>query len=131
MTSMPPPEITLRRVAIVGTGLIGTSIAMAASRAGATVTGWDLDPVVLATAAAHSGLGLAASLEAAVADADLVVVATPIAAVAASVAAVLRLAPTALVTDAASVKTAVIDNVRAAVGSENSSGSSSNWIWIS
>jgi len=119
MTSMPPPEITLRRVAIVGTGLIGTSIAMAASRAGATVTGWDLDPVVLATAAAHSGLGLAASLEAAVADADLVVVATPIAAVAASVTAVLRLAPTALVTDAASVKTAVIDNVRAAVGPED------------
>ena len=32
------------RVAVVGTGLIGTSIAMASVRAGETVRGFDADP---------------------------------------------------------------------------------------
>jgi chorismate mutase len=31
------------RVAVVGTGLIGTSVALAAARTGAVVTGWDAD----------------------------------------------------------------------------------------
>ncbi len=115
MTSTPPPEAEpgFRRVAIVGTGLIGTSIAMAAARAGASVVGWDLEAAVLAAAAARSGLEPAAGIEEAVHDADLVVVATPIAAVAGAVAASLRLAPDAVVTDAASVKTHVIDGVSA------------------
>ena len=39
------------RVAVVGTGLIGTSIAMAASRVGCDVVGWDPDPASLALAA--------------------------------------------------------------------------------
>jgi prephenate dehydrogenase len=116
MTSMPPPEVgrPIQRVAIVGTGLIGTSIAMAAKRAGASVTGWDLDPAVLGSAASRGGLEPATSLQAAVSGVDLVVVATPIAAVAEAVAAALRLAPQAIVTDAASVKTHVIDDVRRA-----------------
>ena len=58
-----------------------------APRAGDEVTGWDLDPALLEAAATTSGLTPAPSLEAAVADADLVVVATPIGAVPASVAA--------------------------------------------
>jgi prephenate dehydrogenase len=117
MTSMPPPEgdPSIRRVAIVGTGLIGTSIAMAAARAGARVLGWDLDPAVLATAADRGGLEPAGSLDAAVASADLVVVATPIAAVSGAVGAALRSSPHAIVTDAASVKTHVIDEVRGGV----------------
>ena len=88
---MAPPEDpgylshSIRRVAVIGTGLIGTSIALAAHRAGDEVTGWDLDPAVLEAAAATGGLTPAPSLEAAVADADLVVVATPIGAVPASV----------------------------------------------
>ena len=32
------------RLAIVGTGLIGASIGLAARRAGVAVTGWDVDP---------------------------------------------------------------------------------------
>ena len=39
------------RVAVVGTGLIGTSIAMASTRVGCVVTGWDPDPASLALAA--------------------------------------------------------------------------------
>src|SRR4030095_15723920 len=44
------------RVAVVGTGLIGTSIAMAAVRAGEAVRGFDADPDALARAAEASRL---------------------------------------------------------------------------
>ena len=112
---MAPPERapSLRRVAVIGTGLIGTSIALAARRAGAAVAGWDRDPAVLATAASGAGLTPAGSLDEAVGGADLVVVATPIGAVPGAVVATLAAAPSAIVTDAASVKTPVIDEVRA------------------
>ena len=46
MTSTDP-----ERIAVVGTGLIGTSIAMASSRVGCDVVGWDPDPASLALAA--------------------------------------------------------------------------------
>jgi len=112
---MAPPDRapSLRRVAVIGTGLIGTSIALAARRAGAAVAGWDRDPAVLATAAAGAGLTPAGSLDEAVDGADLVVVATPIGAVPGVVVAALAAAPSVIVTDAASVKTPVIDEVRA------------------
>jgi prephenate dehydrogenase len=70
---------------------------------------------VVVVAAAHGGLTSAPSLEVAVADADLVVVATPIGAVPASVAAALAASSDAIVTDAASVKTRVIGDVRNSV----------------
>src|SRR5436309_9071919 len=82
MTSMPTPEPSagppIDRVAIVGTGLIGTSIAMAAARAGCTVRGWDIDPGVATRAAARSALTARPTSEEAVADADVVVVGAPI-----------------------------------------------------
>jgi len=68
----------IERVAVLGTGLMGTSVAMAAARAGASVTGWDRDPETTARAAALGGFTQAASSEEAVDDADLVVVCTPI-----------------------------------------------------
>ena len=71
------------RVAVVGTGLIGTSIAMAAVRAGEAVRGFDADPGALARAAERSGLTPSASLEECVAGATLVFVCTPIPALAA------------------------------------------------
>jgi prephenate dehydrogenase len=112
---MPPPDGTpspIQRVAVIGTGLVGTSIALAARRAGAEVVGWDVDAGVLAAAAGGGGLKAAVSASDAVADADLVVVATPIGAVPAAVVAALAHAPDAIVTDAASVKTRVIEDVR-------------------
>lgn len=117
---MPPPDGTtsaLHRVAVIGTGLVGTSIALGARRAGAQVVGWDVDDGVLAAAAGGGGLMAADSASAAVDGADLVVVATPIGAVPAAVVAALRDAPGAIVTDAASVKTQILHDVRAAAPS--------------
>src|SRR2546422_4262428 len=112
MTSMPTPdpfaERPADRVAIVGTGLIGTSIAMAAARAGCPVRGWDIDPDVAARAAARSGLTACTTADEAVTGADLVIVSTPIGAVASSVAFALRAAPEAVVADAASIKEHVV-----------------------
>jgi prephenate dehydrogenase len=98
----------IRRVAVLGTGLIGTSVGLAAARIGITVTGWDHDAEVLARATANGSLASADGLERAAADADLVVVCTPIADVASTVARVLRAAPDAVVTDVASVKGAIV-----------------------
>lgn len=116
MTSMPPDDaaaraVSIDRVAIVGTGLIGTSIALAATRTGATVTGWDLDPSASERAAAGGGLLARGSLEEAVRGAELVVVCTPIQHIAAAVTRVLVLAPTAIVTDAGSIKAHVVSQV--------------------
>lgn len=118
MTSMPTAEPSvgrpIDRVAIVGTGLIGTSIAMAAARAGCTVRGWDIDPGVATRAAARSALTACATSEQAVADADVVIVCTPIGAVASSVVSALRTAPGAVVADAASIKEHVVAEIRSA-----------------
>ena len=96
------------RVAVIGTGLIGTSIAMAAIRAGDQVRGFDVDPAVLDAAAERSGLVPAGDLEAAVRGATLVFVCTPIPSVAGLVAELLRPNPDAIVTDVASVKSHVV-----------------------
>jgi prephenate dehydrogenase len=115
MTSMVPEAgpRPIERVAVVGTGLVGTSIAMAAARAACAVRGWDADPEVAARAAARTRSAAAASLEEAVAEADLVIVCTPIDALAGSVVASLRAAPGALVIDTGSVKTRIVDEVAA------------------
>jgi prephenate dehydrogenase len=105
--------MTSARVAVAGTGLIGTSIAMAAARAGDRVTGWDGDPSHATRAAARGGFGAVASLEEAVADADIVVVATPITTLADVVARTLAATSHAVVTDAGSVKSLVLDGVAA------------------
>src|SRR5581483_8817894 len=97
------------RVAIVGTGLMGTSVALAAARRGDEVTGWDPDDSVLATAAARGALDAGASLEHAVGGAELVVVAAPIAQLPAVVADVLQAAgPATTVTDIGSTKASVV-----------------------
>jgi prephenate dehydrogenase len=73
--------VTLERLAIVGTGLIGASVGLAARRAGvARVVGYDADPEFLAVAAEREALHEPAeSLVGAVEEAELVVVATPVA----------------------------------------------------
>jgi prephenate dehydrogenase len=102
------------RIAVIGTGLMGTSAALAARRRGDDVAGWDPDPEVLAGAAAREALFPAASLEEAVGDAALVVVAAPIAQLPSVVADVLEASGEATVTDVGSTKASV---VRAANGS--------------
>ena len=98
------------RLALIGTGLIGASIALAAKRAGAgVVAGWDADPAALAGAADRGAIEVAApSLRDAVAEAELVVVAVPVAALGESVSAVLAVAgEVTTVTDVGSTKAAV------------------------
>lgn len=95
------------RVAVVGTGLMGTSIAMAAARVGDAVRGFDVDGAVLSRAAERSGLTPAGRLAECVTGSTLVFVCTPIPAVAGTVAEALGLAPDAVVTDVASVKSHV------------------------
>jgi prephenate dehydrogenase len=103
-------------IAVLGTGLIGTSIALGATRAGMRVTGWDRDTTTAERAAATGALVAAPTLTEAVAGAELVVVCTPIAAVPSTAVAALRAAPEAVVTDAASIKGHVVGAVAAAVG---------------
>jgi len=102
-----------RSVAVLGTGLMGTSIALAATRAQIAVTGWDADPAVASVASGMGALEPADDLAAAVAGADLIVVCTPLATVADVVAAALDAAPDAVVTDVGSVKEAVLRDVAA------------------
>jgi prephenate dehydrogenase len=80
----------MQRLAIVGTGLIGASVGLAARAAGVDeVRGWDVDPDALAVAAEREAVEASGSLDEAVADAELAVVAAPVAELPAEVAAVL------------------------------------------
>jgi prephenate dehydrogenase len=91
-------------VTVVGTGLLGTSVALAARRSGARVTGWDTDAATLRDAAGAFD-ERASSLEDAVAGAELVVVAVPVASLATAAREVLDAAPAAAtVTDVGSTK---------------------------
>ncbi len=99
---------------MIGTGLIGTSVALAAARTGCAVSTWDAAPDVSARASGIAGSRAAASLVDAVAGADIAVVATPIPTIPQLVADCLTSSPGLVVTDVGSVKTAL---VRAAIGS--------------
>jgi prephenate dehydrogenase len=99
------------RVHVVGTGLIGTSLGLALRHHGDEVTLED----VIATHAALArdlGAGRLAGPEGPEETPDLVVVATPPDVTAACVADSLRRWPTAVVTDVASVKGAVVAALR-------------------
>jgi prephenate dehydrogenase len=101
------------RLAVVGTGLIGASVGLAAKRAGVErVTGWDADAESLAVAADRGAVDEAAdSLQDAVGDADLAVVATPVAMLKEQVAAALGAGSTATVTDVGSTKGGLCESV--------------------
>src|SRR5438067_6941715 len=87
------------RVAVIGTGLIGASVGLAARRAGHDVRGWDADGATLAAAVARGAVEAAEDADAAAAGAELVVVAVPVTSAAAAVGAALAAAPAASVTD--------------------------------
>jgi prephenate dehydrogenase len=96
------------RVAIVGTGLIGASVGLAARAHGHDVRGWDPDPHALETAASREAAVAADSFGAALDGAELVVVAAPIADLPATVAAALGAGGDATVTDVGSTKASVV-----------------------
>jgi prephenate dehydrogenase len=96
------------RIAIIGTGLMGSSVALAAQRRGDEVSGWDPDPDALAAAVGRGAVTAVASLEEAVADVELAVVAAPIAQLPTMVVAVLTASGDATVTDVGSTKASVV-----------------------
>jgi prephenate dehydrogenase len=100
------------RLAVVGTGLIGASVGLAAKRAGVSrVTGWDPDAESLSVAAERGAVDdVADSLAAAVDGAELAIVATPVASLKAEVAATLA-AGAATVTDVGSTKSGLCATV--------------------
>jgi prephenate dehydrogenase len=102
------PAPGVERLAVVGTGLVGTSVALAARRAGVACSGFDVDADVSAEAAALGALSVAASLTEAVSGAQIVVVAVPAGSAAAVVRDVLAASgPEVVVTDVTSTKRAV------------------------
>jgi prephenate dehydrogenase len=93
------------RLAVVGTGLVGTSVALAAGRGGVRCRGYDADSGVLDGAGSRGALEPASSLADAVADAELVVVAVPVGSAPAVVQEVLDAVDEGtVVTDVASTK---------------------------
>jgi len=103
------------KIAIIGMGLIGASIARASRRAGlATVmAGYDANPAAMADVAALALVDdVADSAEAAVADADLVIMAVPVGAVGAVAETIIpHMKPGAVLTDTGSTKRSVLRDV--------------------
>jgi len=104
------PERQSNRIAILGTGLIGASIGLAARAGGVSVVGWDPAPEALRTAKRRRAIDCAAkSLEAAVADTKIVVLAAPLDAIIEQLPAVFKHAAAgALIIDCAGVKMPVV-----------------------
>ena len=97
------------RLAILGTGLIGASIGLAARNAGWRVTGYDLDAAAAAAARERGALDdVAEGPAAAIAGATVVVVAAPVAATVALLRGFPPAPEAALVIDTASVKAPVV-----------------------
>jgi prephenate dehydrogenase len=71
--------VEVKRLGIIGTGLIGASVGLAAKRAGAErVVGYDVSETTLETARERGAVDTAAIAAREVADADLLVVAAPV-----------------------------------------------------
>lgn len=105
------------RIAIIGIGLIGSSIARAAAETGAAghVTLYDVSQAVRAKAATLELGHVAGTPGEACADADCVILCVPVGAIAAATQAISdRLKPGAILTDTGSVKSQAISDMRAA-----------------
>ena len=103
------------RIAIVGVGLIGGSLALALKAAGAVreVVGVGRDPASLALALKHGLIDRASDLAGALVDCDLVLLATPVGQMGGIMQAMSsQLEPQTLVTDAGSTKQDVVALMR-------------------
>lgn len=103
--------MSVRSVAIIGLGLLGGSIGLAikARGPGIATTGWDRDPAVRERAAARGLVDQVCDTpEAAVADADLVILCVPVGAMGDAARAIAPgLKPDAIISDVGSSKEAV------------------------
>ena len=107
--------VIYKKIAIIGMGLIGSSIALASRRAGlaTVVAGYDADPTAMADFTALQLVDeVADSAAAAVADADLVMMAVPVGAVGAVAKSIVpHMKPGAVLTDTGSTKRSVLRDV--------------------
>ena len=107
--------VIYNKIAIIGMGLIGTSMARASRRAGlaSVISGYDSDPLASADVAALQLVDeVADSAAAAVVDADLVIMAVPVGAVGAVAETVVpHMQPGAVLTDTGSTKRSVLRDV--------------------
>ncbi|HEY5095980.1 MAG TPA: prephenate dehydrogenase/arogenate dehydrogenase family protein [Candidatus Eremiobacteraceae bacterium] len=103
---MPRRRYKPESLALIGTGLIGASIGLAARGRGFSVTGWDVSARALRGAQKRRAISrIAASLQDAVASSDIVVLAAPLDATLAHLRQVFEFArPGTLVIDVAGVK---------------------------
>src|SRR4051794_3439555 len=108
------------KVAVLGVGLIGGSIGLAAGRRlGAEVAGYDSGTANLERALELGALGRAAdSVAEAVEGAELIFCAAPVRALAPLVAEALAAAPDAAVTDVGSTKRELVEGLQAIDGAE-------------
>jgi prephenate dehydrogenase len=109
------------RIAVLGVGLIGGSIGLAArERLGAEVVGFDQDPATLAEALSRGALDrVAGSIGEAADGADAVICAAPVAALPALVAeAIGASGPEAIITDVGSTKRGLLEAVDGIDGCE-------------
>ena len=106
-------EITTRRAAILGTGLIGASIGMALRAVGWTIAGWDPLAPALETAVERGAVDMAArDIDEAITGADLVFLAGPLGA---NLELLTNMKTDALVTDVTSVKRPMIEAAAKAI----------------
>ena len=103
---MPRLRYKPESVALIGTGLIGASVGLAARARGFIVTGWDVSASALRQAKKRRDVSrIAASLQEAVASSGIVVLAAPLDAMLADLRQVFEFArPGTLVIDVAGVK---------------------------
>ncbi|MGO9750622.1 MAG: prephenate dehydrogenase/arogenate dehydrogenase family protein [Solirubrobacteraceae bacterium] len=102
------------RIAVIGVGLIGGSVALAArKRLGAFVAGYDADPAALRRAQRRGAIDRSCdSIQDAVGDAELAFVAVPVGAQREALAAVLAAAPAdCVVSDVGSTKRAIVAQI--------------------
>jgi prephenate dehydrogenase len=105
--------VEVKRLGIIGTGLIGASVGLAAKRAGvAHVTGYDFSDETLQLARERGAIDDASGAPDELTDADLIVVAVPVTALQAVVRELLEHDAQATVTDVGSTKS----NVSGAIG---------------
>ncbi len=103
-------------VAIIGLGLIGGSLALRFRAAGARVVGADVDPGAVAAAQSRGAIDEAGDESTIAAEADLVIVATPLdQIVRAGIAAARCMRAGALLTDVGSVKGPIVSAITAGV----------------
>jgi prephenate dehydrogenase len=100
------------RVALLGVGLIGGSIGLAArERLGAHVVGWNRSPAALATALEMGAIDEAAGSIAEIGDADIAIASVSVDALAGAVRELCDVLPGAVVTDVGSTKQPLMDAV--------------------